>query len=374
VTIHLSQAIPEHQLWSQEYNRSIRDALSLQGEIARAITDEIQVKLTPEERTRLAVSRSVNPEAQDNYLHGLFLAPPGKSESDCLKAIAHFKKAIEKDPTFAPAYAELAMVYFWLGNPEQGGPSAKETMPQAKAAVTKALQLDPSLARAHLALGLILLNSEWNWSGAEDQYRLALKLNPNCADCHFEYGVLLAGLGRNDEANAQTNQAIELDPLSSLYRNWLAAIAFFSRQYDLSMKLAENLSDEWAFSVGLCYTQKKMYPEAIASFEKSIARTGRQTDSLGSLALIYGLAGRKSETQKIISELKERSRHHYVFPSVYAYAYLGLGDKDQALTFLERAYEEQDPALFYLKVWPLLDPLRSEPRFQALLRRVNFPQ
>jgi tetratricopeptide (TPR) repeat protein len=116
-----------------------------------------------------------------------------------------------------------------------------------------------------------------------------------------------------------------------------------------------------------------MYPEAIANSEKGIARTGLPAESLGLLALVYGLAGRKSETQKIIGELKERSRHHYVFPSVFAYAYLGLGDKDQALTFLERAYEEQDPALFYLKVWPTLDPLRSEPRFQALLRRVNFP-
>jgi TolB-like protein/DNA-binding winged helix-turn-helix (wHTH) protein/Tfp pilus assembly protein PilF len=374
VTIHLSQAFPERQLWAQEYDRNIRDALSLQGEIARAITDEIQVKLTPEERTRLAVRSSVNPEAQDNYLHGLYFSPPNRfNELSSGKAIAHFKKAIEQDPAFAPAYAELAMVYFWLGNPEQGGPSAKETMPQAKAAVTRALQLDPSLARAHLALGLILLNSEWDWSGAENQYRLALQLNPNCADCHFSYGALLAGLGRKDEAIAQTNQAIELDPLSSWYRNWLAAIAFFSREYDLSLKLAENLGDEWAFSLALPYAQKKMYPEAIANFERSMARTGRQTDTLGTLAQVYGLAGRGNETRKIIRELKERSRHHYVFPSVFANAYLGLNDKERALTYLEQAYKEQDPWLFYLKVWPLLDPLRSEPRFQALLRRLNFP-
>ena len=247
-------------------------------------------------------------------------------------------------------------------------------MPQAKAAVTKALQLDPSLARAHLALGLILLNSEWNWSGAENQYRIALKLNPNCADCHSQYSVLLAGLGRNDEAITQINRAIELNPLSSIYRHWLAVIAFFSRQYDLCIKLAENLSDEWAMSVGLCYLQKKMYPQAIAYAEKGIARTGRRRADLGYLALVYGLAGRKSETRKIIGELKERSRHHYVFPTVFANAYLGLGDKDQALTYLERAYEEQDPALFFLKMSPRLDPLRSEPRFQALLRRMNFPQ
>jgi tetratricopeptide (TPR) repeat protein len=244
-------------------------------------------------------------------------------------AIAHFKTAIEKEPTYAPAYAELAMAYFWLGNPSEAGPSAMETMPQAKAAVTKALQLDPSLDRAHLTLGLILLNPGWDWSGAENQYRIALKLNPSCADCHFEYGVLLAGLGRNDEAIAQTKQAIELNPLSNMHRGWLASIAFFSRQYDLCIKLFENLSDDWAINLGLCYAMKKMYPEAIATSEKAVARLGRQTADLRYLALVYGLAGRKSETKNIIGELKERSRHHYVFPSVFAYAYLGLGDKDQ---------------------------------------------
>ncbi len=373
VTIHLSQALPERQLWAQEYNRSIRDALSLQNEIARAITDEIQVKLTPEERTRLASSRSVDPQAQDNYLRGLYFANKF-SELGSQRAIAQFKTAIEKDPTYAPAYAELAMAYFWLGNPDQEGPSSRETMPLARAAVTKALGLDPSLARAHLAHGLILLNSEWNWSAAENQYRLAVKLSPNCGDCHFEYGVLLSGLGRNDEALAQVNKAIELDPLSNSYRGWLAVIAFFSRQYDLSIKLAENLSDDWGMHVGVCYALKKMYPEAIVTSERFVARTGRQTSDLRFLAVVYGLAGRKSETRKIINELKERSRQHYVFPTVFALAYVGLGDKDQALTWLERGYEEQDPALFFLKMSPLLDPLRSEPRFQALLRRVNLSQ
>jgi TolB-like protein/DNA-binding winged helix-turn-helix (wHTH) protein/Tfp pilus assembly protein PilF len=374
VTIHLSQALPERQLWAQEYNRSIRDVLSLQGEIARAIADEIQVKLTPEQRPRLTISRPVDPEAQDNYLRGMYFASKG-TERGSQTAIAHFKTAIEKEPTYAPAYAELAMAYFWLGNPDQGGPSARETMPQAKAAVTKALELDPSLARAHLALGLILLNPGWNWSGAENQYRIALKLNPNCDECFYLYSVLLAGLGRSDEAIAQINQAIELDPLSNIYRGWLATIAFLSRQYDLCIKLSENLSDDWVvYTVGLSYAMKKMYPEAIATWEKQVARFGRQTADLRILALVYGLAGRKSETQKIIGELKERSRHHYVFPSVFAFAYLGLDDKHQALTFLERAYEEQDPALFWLKTWPPFDPLRSEPRFQALLRRVNFPE
>ena len=305
-------------------------------------------------------------------MHGLLFRPGKFIEPDCQKAIAHFKKAIEKDPTFAPAYAELAMAYFWLGNPEQGGPSAKETMPQARAAVTKALQLDPSLARAHLALGLILLTSEWNWSGAENQYRIALKLNPNCADCHFLYGVLLAALGRFDEANAQVNQAIALDPLNSVYRNLLAVIAYFSRQYDLCIKLAENLSDEWALEPRHVLRAEKDVPGGNRLFGKGYSPNRAANDDLGYMALVYGLAGRKSETQKIISELKERSRHHYVFPTVFAYAYLGLGDKDQALTYLEQAYEEQDPAAVLFEGVTILDPLRPKPRFQALLRRVNL--
>jgi TolB-like protein len=373
VTIHLSQAIPERQLWAQEYNRGVRDALSLQGEIARAVTDEIQVKLTPEERSRLSMTRSVDPDAQDNYLRGLYFANKS-TEQDLQAAITYFNRAIEKDPTFAPAYTELAMAYYFMGSPYNGGLAARKTMPQARAAVNRALQLDPSLARAHLAFGIILLPSGWNWSGTENEYQLALKLNPNCGDCHFSYGTLLTALGRNDEAIAQINQAIELDPLSDLKRGWLAAIAFFSRQYDLCIKLSENLSDDWAVQSGRCYAMKKMYPEAIAKSEKGIARIGRQTIHLGYVAQVYGLAGRKGETQKILSELKERSRHHYVFPTIFAYAYLGLGDKDQALTFLERAYEEDDQGLFTVKVSPLLDPLRSKPRFQALLRRMNFPQ
>jgi TolB-like protein/DNA-binding winged helix-turn-helix (wHTH) protein/Tfp pilus assembly protein PilF len=374
VTVHLSQAFPERPLWAQEYDRNIRDTLSLQGEIARAITDEMQIKLTPEERTRLAASRPINPEAQDDYLRGLYFGSKW-TELGLQTAIAHFKRAIEKDPTYAPAYAELAMAYFWLGNPEQGGPSARETMPQARAAVTKAVQLDPSLARAHLALGLIVLNSGWNWSGAENEYRIALKLNPNCGECYGVYGALLMALGRNDEAIVQTNRAIELDPLRTEYREALAFIAFSSRQYDLAIKHCENLnSDNSAILVGFSYAQKNMYPEAIANLEKGVARSGRLASNLGYLAQVYGLAGRKSETRKIIGELKEMSRHHYVFPSVFANAYLGLGDKDQALTYLERAYKEQDGSLFYLKVSPLLDPLRPEPRFQALMRRVNFVQ
>jgi TolB-like protein/DNA-binding winged helix-turn-helix (wHTH) protein len=381
VTVRLDQVSPEGQLWSNQYNRDIRDLMRLQDEIARAVTDEVQVKLTPQERARLASSRTVDPEVQDNFLRGLYFAGPfsggmEKQEQNFQMAISYFKKAIERDQAFAPAYAELAMVYFWLGNPQSGGPSARETMPQAKAAVTKALQLDPSLARAHLALGLVTLASEWDWRSAENEYRLALSLNPNCGECYQQYSVLLTGLGRSDEATVQINRAMELDPANPVPRCWAAWIAFLSRKYDLAITESGSLPEPDCkfITTGLSYAQKRMYPEAIASLQEGVARSGRQPIELGVLAQTYGAIGRKREAQKIISELKERSRHHYVFPSVFANAYLGLGEKDQALTYLERAYEEQDPWLFYLKVWPPLDPLRSEPRFQALLRRVNLPQ
>jgi tetratricopeptide (TPR) repeat protein len=172
----------------------------------------------------------------------------------------------------------------------------------------------------------------------------------------------------------QINRAMELDPSNSAPRCWAAWIAFLSRKYDLAITQSGSLPEpDMTITTGLSYAQKGMYPEEIANLQDVLARSGRQPIVLGFLAQTYGAVGRKREVQEIISELKERSRHHYVFPSVFANAYLGLGDKDQTLTYLERAYEEQDPWLFYLKVWPPLDPLRSEPRFQALLRRVNFP-
>jgi tetratricopeptide (TPR) repeat protein len=282
----------------------------LQGEIARTVTDEIQVKLTPEERIRLTSNRLVDPDVQDNYLRGLYFA--GRfTEHDSQKAITQFTTAIEKDPTFAPAYAELAMVYFWLGNPGQDGPSAKETMPKAKAAVTKALQLDPSLARAHLARGLIVLNSEWNWAEAENQYQIALKLNPNCGWCRDQYSVLLTGLGRNDEAITQIKYAIELDPFNIFHRYWLAIIALSSRQYDSALKQFEILRPNCPVddAIGSAYAQKKMYPEAIAYLKKALAQAPRGSNQiLAALAQVYGLAGKRHETQKIIHALREKSR------------------------------------------------------------------
>jgi TolB-like protein/DNA-binding winged helix-turn-helix (wHTH) protein len=384
VSIHLDRVSPESQIWANQYNRDIRDLLRLQDEIARAVTAEIQVKLTPEERTRLTSAHPVDPEAHDDYLRGRYLlglAPAHSSkfaekrqftEPDIQEAIGHFKQAIEKDPAYASAYAGLADAYIVLGNPVWGGHSPRETLSDAKAAATKALELDPSLAEAHFSLAQTL-EYDWNWSEAEKEYRLALKLNPNYADAHLEYGRFVQALGRNDEAMTQMNYATELDPFSVKTRVVVAYVTHASRQYDLAVKQFESLGDDWGLI--WAYREKEMYPEAIAAWQrwKLSHPSRRHPHVLAVVAGIYGLEGRKREAQALIDELRETARHRYVSGFFFAEAYVGLGEKDQAITWLERAYEEHDQWMVFVNSAPVLDRLRTEPRFQALLRRMNFP-
>jgi tetratricopeptide (TPR) repeat protein len=282
-------------------------------------------------------------------------------------AILHFKNSIQRDPAFAPAYAELAIAYFWLAHPGNGELPVKEMLPLATQAARKALQLDPSLPQAHLALGL-LATSDYNWAEAEAQYKAALAVNPNYSECHHQYGVLFEGQGRNEEAIAQVRLAIDTDPLSTPNRNQLAVIAYTGRNYDLAVAEFESLHESaWTESLALAYAENKMLPQALATIQNC-----DDAGCLGVRADIYGVAGRPQEAVKIIRQLQQYSRTHYVFPSIFARAYLAAGYKEQALTWFERAYDEKDPWLFWLKVSPILDPLRSEPRFQALLRKVNY--
>jgi TolB-like protein/DNA-binding winged helix-turn-helix (wHTH) protein len=373
VVVRLDRVSPESQVWASEYNRSVRDVLGLQDEIARAVTDEIQTKLTPQERARLASTRFVDPEAYDDYLRGRFFLYKSvalESERDLQTALGYFKQATEKDPGYALAYAGLADANVILGHPSYGGRSPKETRPKARAAAARALELDPLLAEAHVSLAQTIYL--YDWSEAEKEYRRALQLNPNSADAHYQYGGYLANLGRNDEAMAQLNYAIELDPLSLMYRGTVGWFAYMSRQYDLAIRQFESMGDD--FGLAYSYQEKKMYPEAIAAIQRHAQRHSRTMVHVASLAYIYGLVGRRREALKLLEELRETARHRYVSPSLFVYAYMGLGEKNKALRWLERAYEDRDEWMQATKVWPALDPLRSEPRFQALLRRMNFPQ
>ena len=368
VLVRLDQVSPEGQLWSNQYNRDIRDLLRLQDEIARAVTDEIQVRLTPDERIRLASSRSVDPEAHDDFLRAEFLVNK-RDERDLQAGIAYFKKAIEKDPAYARAYAGLAWALVNLAEPNAGG-RTKDLLPQARAAAERAVELDASLADAHVSRALVLAD-DWNWSEAENEHHIALKVGPNSSDAHRSYAWYLISMGRFDEARAQINYAGELDPVSPVNRILLGMVALQTGQTDLAIEEFRNSG--WDIGLGRAYGLKKMYPEAVAAYQRVESQRGRQPDVVANLAWVYGLAGRKREARKLIDELNEIARHRYVAPALFVNAYLGLGDKETALTWMERGIEEHDQ-WFLLKVDPTLDPLRPEPRFQAALRRMNFPQ
>jgi TolB-like protein/DNA-binding winged helix-turn-helix (wHTH) protein/Flp pilus assembly protein TadD len=377
VTVRLNQVSPEGQLWSNQYNRDIRDLLRLQDEIARGVTDEIQVKLKPQERARLASSRAVDPEVQDDFFRGLQFRRKG-SEQDLLTAINYFRQSVEKDPNYGPAYAEMSDVYIDLGNPQGWNHAPKESLPLAKAAATRAVEVNPLLGEAHFVLAQTLELYDWNWSEAERQYKLALELSPNYARAHVEYGRFLQALGRNDEAMKQMAYAVELNPMDLQTRVMVGIVTCAARQYDSAISQNNELNAFYPglgdFGLGWSYRGKKMYPEAIAALERALVHSGRDSLRLASLASVYGLAGRKREAMKLIDELKERSRQHHVSASLFAEAYIGLGEKDEATAWLERAYEEHDQWMVYIKSYPGWDALRSEPRFQALVRRMNFPQ
>jgi len=386
VIVRLDQVSPEGQLWSNQYNRDIRDLLRLQDEIARAVTDEVQIKLKPQERARLAGSRPVDPGAQDDYFRALHFRNNFKfaaesvanSEQDLPTAITYFRQATEKDANYGPAYVGMAQAYIDLGHTHGGYHDPRETLPLAKAAATRAVEVDPMLGEAHLVLAQTLELYDWNWSEAERQYKLALELSPNYAPAHMGYGLfVLAIFGRNDEAMKQMAYAAELNPRDPQIRLYMGFVTYAARQYDSAIVQFKELNVASPglgdFGLGWCYREKKMYPEAIAALERSLAHS-RHPSVLASVASVYGLAGRKREALKLIDELKGRSRHHYLPAGFFAEPYLGLGEKDEAMTRLERAYEEHDQGMVDINAYPGWDALRSEPRFQALVRRMNLPQ
>jgi TolB-like protein/DNA-binding winged helix-turn-helix (wHTH) protein len=366
VTVHLDQTSPERQLWSKKYDRDVRDLLGVQDDIARSVVNELQLDVSPEQHARLSRARVVDPEAQDAYLRGVFSLIHGPIESQA--AVDNFKHAIQKDPGYALAYSGLAQAYLELGAPA-GDLPPNQTLPEAKAAARRAVELDPSLAQAHVTLG-DTFSSEWNWVEAETEYQRALHLNPSDANAHVAYAGFLSAVGRHAEALPESKYAVELDPFNPGRHDDLGWVALRARQYDFAIEQLAGVEDN---GLGWAYLCKKKYPEAIAAMERH-GRYGRSPFYISSLAEFYGLAGRRREAQLLIAELKRIARHRYVSPGLFFDAYFGIGDKNQALTWLERGYEQHDEWMIWTKVWPLNDDLRSDPRFQALIRKMNYPQ
>jgi TolB-like protein/lipoprotein NlpI len=375
ITTQLIHAATDQHLWAESYERDFRDILSLQSEIARRVASEIKVIVTPEEKARLGQARPIYPFAHEAYLKGRFYWSKRSAESS-KKALAHFQQALDLDPTYAQGYAGLADSYVILGYYNALAPM--EAYPKAKAAAMKALELDHSLAEPHATMGVIKRDFEWDWSGAEQEFVQAVALNPGYAEAHHWHGTLHGMLGRHAEALATKTHALSLDPLSVVIRTDLARLLYFARDYDRSiaqygatLEMDPNFSSAHLW-LGQVYEQKGMFDLAIAEFQTGVQLTAGSAFSLAKLAHGFAVAGSPDRCESLLRQLLEFPSEKYVSPYDVAMIHVGLGDHDEAFSSLNRAFEERSLWLGYMNVEPQLDPVRSDPRFQHLLRRVGL--
>ena len=377
ITAQLIDAVKDRHLWADSFQRELKDVLALQGEAARAIAREIGVRLTPQERSRLADRKTINPEAYEAYLKGnyhLFR----RTAPDARKSLEYFQQAVEKQPDYALAYAGMAEAYETAAGSAQGALSPREAFPRAKAAAMRAVELDSTLAEPHVSLAWSSFVFDRDWATAENQFQRALRLNPNYPTAHQSYAMFLSRMGRFDEALREIRRGQELDPVSLAGNTMMGIVLHLARRDDEAIPwfrrvLAMDPSFLRAhFGLGHALVHKKRHEEAIAEFQKAVELSGGGAAQLGALGYAYALANRRAEALEIAEKLKERSREHYVPPAMVSIIYSGLGDKDQAMSWLERANEERDPWLTGLKVEPMFDSLRSDPRFLDLVHRVGF--
>jgi TolB-like protein/Flp pilus assembly protein TadD len=378
ISAQLIQAQADRHLWASNYERDLRDVLTLQGEVARAIAGEIGVRLTPEERSRLVDKKTVNPEAYEAYLKGRYHSFRGTA-LDAQKSLDYFQQSVAKQPDYAAGYAGVANAYGQMAGSAYGVLSPKEAFPKSKAAAMRAVELDPKLAEPYESLGWSSYIFDRDWKTAEDQFQRALRLNPNYPDAHHSYATFLSRMGRFDESIREVKRAQELDPLSLSGNSHVGLVLHLARRDDEAIPWFRRVLDmdptflraHWG--LGLALVQKGRYDEAIAELRRAVELSGGGAGQLGSLGYAYGAAGRRAEALDIVEKLKARSRERYVPPATVAIVFSGLGEADQALTWLEKANEERDPWVTGLKVDPRFDSLRSDPRFQDLLRRVGLP-
>jgi TolB-like protein/DNA-binding winged helix-turn-helix (wHTH) protein/Tfp pilus assembly protein PilF len=372
ITAQLIEAATDKHLWSQSYEGELGNTLALQNKVAAAIADQIRINLTPQEQAALKNVKVVNPEAYESYLKGRYFW--NKRTADSLKvALAYFNQAIEEDPKYAQAYSGLADTYVLLGDWEYGVLTPNEAFPKAKAAAIKALELDNTLSDAHTSLASLGM-FDWDWESAGEEFRRAIELNPGYATAHQWYAWHLNLLGRKSEAIAEMRRAESLDPLSLIISADMADVLFAVRQYDESIQQSRKtlqLDPNFAvahFELGQAYAQKGLYSEAIAELQRAIALSGGGTTSTSNLAYVYAISTRRNEATKILDDLKTRPTRN---ASEIALMYVGLGEKDEAMKWLEKAYDEHfNPSIL---VRPAFDPLRSDPRFQNLVHRIGLP-
>jgi TolB-like protein/DNA-binding winged helix-turn-helix (wHTH) protein/thioredoxin-like negative regulator of GroEL len=379
VTAQLIQAVDQTDVWAETYERDLRDVLVLQSEVARAVARAIALTLTPDAQARLASARSVSAESYQDYLRGRYFSNR-RTEAALKQALGYFQRAIAVDPDNARAYSGLADCYSALGaSSVVGGLPPRQAMPEAKAGALKALEIDGTLAEAHNSLAIVHLLYDWDLAASEKEFRRALELDPEYTTAHHWYSHCLLALGRTDESLAESKRALELEPLHLVIGVHLGWHYLYVRQYDQAIEqFRKTLELDPAFPqaqryAAWAYLQKGMREEAIASLRAALGQLGRDPEVEGELGHALGVAGRRAEALAMLEGLRQLSSRRYVAPFSVALVHTGLGDRDQALAWLEKAYVERSDYMPYLSREPMLDGLRSDPRFAALVRRVGLP-
>jgi TolB-like protein/DNA-binding winged helix-turn-helix (wHTH) protein/Flp pilus assembly protein TadD len=377
ITAQLIDAAADKHLWSQSYEGELKDTLALQNQVARAIADQIRINLNPQEQAALKSAKVVNPEAYQAYLKGRYFW--NKRTPDALKvALAYFNQAIDEDPTYAQAYSGLADTYALLGDWQYGVMTPKEALPKAKAAAIKALELDSTLSEAHNSLAFCFDAFDWDLESAGKEFQRAIELNPGYATAHHWYAWHLSLLGQYDQAIEEMRKAKSLDPLSLIINADLAELLVIAHFYDESIiqsRKTIEMDPNFALAhnqLAQAYLQKHMNAEAIAELQKAVELSAGSPTCIANLARAYAASGRNSDAVKLLSELKNHSNGGYSDAAEVSMVYAALGDKDQAMHWLEIGYEQRfNPGVLQRLGF---DPLRSDPRFQDMVRRIGFPR
>src|SRR6266403_1828952 len=374
ISVSLEDVAGSRQIWGEQYNRKLSSLVSVQQEIAADIYGRLRPKLEGVERKLLAKRTTENVEAYQLYLQGLFYWNKW-TEADFKKAADYFTQAVQKDSRYALSYAGLADTYSLLGDAGYLPPS--EAWPKAKAAAMQALEIDDTLAEAHTSLALVKEHFEWDWTGAAPEFRRAIELNPNSATAHHWYGDYLANMGRPEEGLRETKRAQELDPLSLIINTTLGWQFYVARHNDQAAEQLRKVLDiDAKFAPARrmleeVYAEMGKQKEAVAEREKILSLSG-SPELAASIEEDFSKGGYKGVLQSWLDGLTEISKYGYISPYNIAQAYMRMGEKEKTFSWLEKAYEEHDSGLVSLAVEPMFDPIRSDPRFKDLLRRMKL--
>jgi TolB-like protein/Tfp pilus assembly protein PilF len=378
INAQLIDARNDRHLWAEIYERDVHDLVALEGELATSIAERITKRVLLQHQVRLPM-KQVNPEAYEAYLKGRYFWNK-RTEEGLTKAIGFFEQAIAKQPDYAQAYAGLSDAYALLGLSPHAQASRSEFMARARAAALKALEMDDTVAEAHTSLASVSMIYDWNWSLAEKEFRRAIELDPNYATAHHWYAFYCASQARTEDAVAEIRIAQNLDPLSLVINADLAHLLYFARRYDeaieqsrRTLEMDPNFAAAYV-TAGLAYLEKQEYPKSLAELQTAVRVSGGQPDAEAFLGIAYARAGRKEEARKVIKHINTASVTRYDPLLKAAWIYAALGDRNRAFDLAQRAYAARSPEFYTLKVLPVLDPLRPDPRFQELLRRIGLSQ